>query len=247
MLFISILQFLTTITISKNAYYDGDIGDGIVYFPVVGIILGAIEALVSYILLYMGVSAGITSIIVVGTGVVLTGGLHLDGLSDTFDGIFSYRSKERILEIMKDSRLGTNGMISLLFLILLKLQFTREALEAGKYFYIFIMPMVARFVAVILTYKSVSARKNGMGEFFIGKGRIDHIIVDFAIVGAVSILTVGVLNGVIVLIGAFLFSYLFRRFIYSRIDGLTGDTLGCAIEMYEAISLMICLVCMNLR
>lgn len=59
-------------------------------------------------------------IVIILTDLITTGGLHLDGLADTFDGIFSYRSKHKMLEIMKDSRLGSNGALALILYFLLK-------------------------------------------------------------------------------------------------------------------------------
>ena len=66
-------------------------------------------------------SSYLLAAVVVLAEVILTGALHLDGLADTFDGIFSYRSKQKMLEIMKDSRLGTNGGIALVLYFVLKI------------------------------------------------------------------------------------------------------------------------------
>ena len=76
----------------------------------------------------------VTSIIItLASVVILTGGLHIDGFGDTFDGIYSYRDKERMLEIMKDSRLGTNSLLAILFLILIKIGFIYSIINQESY------------------------------------------------------------------------------------------------------------------
>ena len=70
----------------------------------------------------------ITAVLVLASEVILTGGLHIDGLGDSFDGLYSYRDKEKILEIMKDSRLGTNGLLAIVIVFLLKVGFLNSLL-----------------------------------------------------------------------------------------------------------------------
>lgn len=92
------------------------------------------------------------SVLILLLEVAITGALHLDGLADTFDGMFSYRSKQKILEIMKDSRLGTNGALALIFIFIEMEYFCRIILYLRKnYFAIFLvtMPIIARLGSVI--------------------------------------------------------------------------------------------------
>ena len=120
--FISILQFMTRIPINIDTGFDEEFHKTITYFPLVGLVLGVLIYIIG---LVSGIffDSFITSIIVTLALVILTGGLHIDGLGDTFDAIYSYRDKERMLEIMKDSRLGTNSLLAIMFLILLKIGF----------------------------------------------------------------------------------------------------------------------------
>lgn len=239
MLFISILQFLTTITVNKNAYYDGDISDGIIFFPIVGAILGAIEFGICYLLKKIGLDTSIIAIVVVLCGVLLTGGLHVDGLGDTFDGIFSYRDVPRVLGIMKDSRLGTNGMLSILFSVLIKVKILEMLILKKEYLFILFMPVFARLLAVFLTYKTKSARKNGMGEMFIGKGQLKSLIFDSFLVIFISSFLMGIVPTIYVVVSQAFFLFIFKKFMYKRIGGLTGDTLGCAIELSEILVLAV--------
>ncbi|GAE88010.1 cobalamin synthase [Acetivibrio straminisolvens JCM 21531] len=63
--------------------------------------------------------SGVTSVLLIAAYIVLTGGIHLDGLGDTFDGIFSNKSREKMLEIMRDSRIGTNALLAVVCIIIL--------------------------------------------------------------------------------------------------------------------------------
>ncbi len=115
--FISILQFMTRIPININVGFDEEFHKTLSYFPLVGLVLGVLELLIGKISL-MIFDPFITSLIITLSAVILTGGLHIDGLGDTFDALYSYRDKEKMLEIMKDSRLGTNSLLAVMFLLL---------------------------------------------------------------------------------------------------------------------------------
>lgn len=251
--FINILQFLTRISIKKNVPYERDMGSGLIYFPIVGMIIGVIMTLI-YLLLSTLIKnpAGsiIIAVLVVFAEVVITGGLHIDGFGDTFDGIFSYRSKAEILEIMKDPRLGTNGILSVIFLVIFKIVVTYFIISNGYFWVIFLMPMLGRYIGVVLCYKSVPAKKVGMGNMFIGKCDIGTLTASSALV-ALTIMIVSLIST-----GSILFSFLalaslpllyifagvFEYFIYRKIDGLTGDVIGCGIELSELIFIIYMLI-----
>ncbi|NLI58067.1 MAG: adenosylcobinamide-GDP ribazoletransferase, partial [Clostridium sp.] len=117
--FIIMLQFFTTIPIKQNIKSDvEDYGKGLVFAPLVGLIIGIILTGVYYGLERF-FSAQVIFVFIIIAYIILTGGIHLDGLADTFDGLFSGKSKEKILEIMRDSRIGTNGVLAIVCLLLL--------------------------------------------------------------------------------------------------------------------------------
>lgn len=116
------LRFLTRIPVKTGGEFDEEFHKGMYYFPLVGFIIGIITYLVSLLVGIMFPSdALVIAIIAVFTEVFLTGGLHIDGLGDTADAFFSNRDKDRMLEIMKDSRLGTNSLLAIMFTILIKI------------------------------------------------------------------------------------------------------------------------------
>ena len=243
--FISILQFMTRIPINIDTGFDEEFHKTITYFPLVGLVLGVLIYIIG---LVSGIffDSFITSIIVTLALVILTGGLHIDGLGDTFDAIYSYRDKERMLEIMKDSRLGTNSLLAIMFLILLKIGFIYSIINNSLLWTVIFMPVVARLGVIVMMYKTVTPRENGMGNLFIGKA-------------STSMFTIAILYTIILIIGIskliflastfeammlistiiilFVFNNLFKKHIYQKIDGVTGDILGCTIELGELIYL----------
>lgn len=258
MRFISILQFLTRISIKKDIGYDPHMERGIVYFPVVGAIIG--------LLLFVGFRAfnwlfsGIDNIYLLATLIlilelIITGGLHMDGFGDTFDGFFSYRSKDRILEIMRDPRLGTNGLLAIVALVVLKIVAMATLIAYNMAVYLIFMPIVGRLAGVFLTYKTRPARENGMGNMFIGKCSTSALVLA-SLFTALSAIAIEYLIGFktyifiyLYLIGSMVLIFVLSRLLiglsYRRIDGITGDLLGCVIEISEVAFLIYILIVMR--
>ena len=87
---------------------------GVAYFSFFGLLVSLIEAGV-FFLLSMVMDLNLAWVMILLLDVLLTGGFHLDALADMTDGLFSSRQPDRMLEIMKDSRIGSNGVLSLIF------------------------------------------------------------------------------------------------------------------------------------
>lgn len=244
--FISILQFMTRIPINIDVGFDEEFHKTLYYFPLVGFVLGIITFLIGLVSTKV-FDPFIASIIVTLSGVILTGGLHIDGLGDTFDALYSYRDKEKMLEIMKDSRLGTNSLLAILFLILLKVGFTYSLINSELLWLIIFMPVIARLGVLTITYKTKTPREKGMGNLFIGKCTMNMIIVGttysvllIAAMGkfmffAQSITIIKVISSIVIV---FLCINVFKKHVYKKIDGVTGDILGCTIELSEVLYLI---------
>lgn len=243
--FILILQFLTRIPININLGFDEEFHKSITYFPLVGFVLGILLYLIGIVSNFL-FDPFLSSIIITLSLVILTGGLHIDGLGDTFDAIYSYRNKDKMLEIMKDSRLGTNSLLAIMFLLLLKMAFIYSIINQGLLWLIIFMPIVGRLGVILLMYKTVSPRENGMGNLFIGKASTSIFLIAILYTALIcvilskfifessNIITIKVLITILVV---FLFNYIFKKHIYNKIDGITGDILGCSIELGELIYL----------
>lgn len=197
--FVLMLQFFTSVPIPARLKINAeDYGKGLVFAPLTGLVIGLVLAV-----LYWAVSSVfatfIAAIIVFIVYIILTGGLHLDGLGDTFDGLFSNRPKERILEIMRDSRVGTNAVLAIISVILLDVALlshiaTIGNLEGSRSFYVegawkfggrsimfltlLLMPAMGRVGSLIGAGISKYAREgNGLGRHFIDNCGIRDIIV----------------------------------------------------------------------
>lgn len=249
---IGIIQFMTRIPISVDTGFDEDFHKGIIYFPIVGLVLGICYYLIVLIGLYF-FNTYIATIMVLVGGVLLTGGLHLDGLGDTFDGLYSYRDKDRILEIMKDSRLGTNGLLAIMLVLMLKAGFIYEIIDQYALWILIIMPAAARTMQVFACYGTKTPREKGMGNIFIGKVSSKMLIGSYGLFAVVMILAVmidsrgaislfeGVRLALIVAITMVLLAIwtkFFIKSIYKKIDGITGDILGAICELGELIFLI---------
>ena len=244
--FIGLLQFMTRIPVKADVGFDEEFHKSIVYFPLVGFIIG----LISYIIGQLAIRVFdpfLTSILIVAGEVILTGGLHIDGLGDTFDAIYSNRDKEKMLEIMKDSRLGTNSLLAILFLVLIKIGLLNALMCRNLMCLIIFMPMISRLSVIVMLYKTVTPRKVGMGNIFIGKATLGMFITAIAytivIVGCVAKFLFGssyinIIKLLLSIVAVMLFDQLFKKHIYKKIDGVTGDILGCTIELNELVFLL---------
>ena len=268
--FLLLLSFMTRIPMPKTEYDEEKLGKSMKYFPVVGIIVGLI--LLFFCIVFTFIFKNLTYsavlplmiIVVILTDLITTGALHLDGLADTFDGIFSYRSKHKMLEIMKDSRLGSNGALALILYFLLKFvllfSLTIESREAAIYV-IMTYPVVARFCSVVSCAFSPYARGSGMGKTFVDNTKTCGFIVATVItllytVGMVFIPFIFFTNYslsiqfiiqtilVVLVIVALLalFAYAFSKLIERKIGGITGDTLGALLEISSLVYIFLLLV-----
>lgn len=237
--FIGMLMFLTRIPIKAQIGFDKDFHKGMKFFTLIGAILGGVYITLSFLLLKV-LEVNIVSILLMSGIIILTGGLHLDGLADSFDGLYSYRSKEKILQIMKDSRVGTNGLLAILIYILLKINIFELFFKNDIIMPIFFMPILGRLSIVIASYKSKSPRENGMGNVFIGKVSNFTLVINIFIFIVFNMLFIlysdsyfCLLINLSFLIFLFLFVKLIKIYVYDIIDGITGDILGCICELSE--------------
>ena len=167
---------------------------------------------------------------------VLTGGFHLDGLADTADGFLSARSRERKLEIMRDSRIGSMGVLAMIgllgmkFVCFLSLPAVLVPLAAGW------MMLNGRCGIVYHIAFSRYAREDGMGGIWFRQKKFWSIFWALVWSGAMVFLVPAVLPGaVLVLLFGLVWSLICRRVI----GGATGDTLGCCEEVSEMLSLLV--------
>jgi len=242
--FITGLEFLTRIHISKQSEWSPEsFGRSVKYFPLIGGILGILLVMFNQIFaeylpfigLYMPPHVLTTLLITV--NIILTGGLHCDGLMDTMDGIFSGRPKERMLEIMKDSRIGANGVIAFVLLITLKWSLIIDISPLSLPAALLIMPVLGRFAMVIGITVFPYARPDGIGKAFAHYADKYTLYISLLLtllviipVGKQAILGLGIVS---------IFTMLFARFVTNLLGGLTGDIYGAISELAEIMVLFV--------
>lgn len=236
--FIGILQFLTRITIVKDLPLDESFHRGIIFFPWVGLLLGAINLLAYSVFSYLFPSA-LGILLTLSLYIVLTGGLHLDGLGDTFDGFYSNRPREQILDIMKDSRLGTNGLLAIVMVLILKAAALILLKGSDLMIALVHMPIMGRLALAFGCHGAVYGRKSGLGNAFIGKVSNPMLLLVVAMGTLMtfyyprSLIFIGILYG---------FSSLYKFHAVQVIGGMTGDTLGALCELSEVLYLLFLLI-----
>lgn len=238
--FILGLQFLTRLPINIQIEFDKKIlSKTPIFFSIIGMIIGGIAAGIYYLLNLL--NGDIAALGAVFTLIVVTGGLHMDGLSDTCDGFFSSRTKERVLEIMKDSRVGSFGVIAIVFNILFKYVLLKNMTVATAIPAIIMSCSIGRTMIVMFFSFGKSARSGGMGEIFMSKNSKIYFGVTVLVLFIVGV-SMAKYTFLIAFLIAAIFSLLFMKYAYKIIGGVTGDVYGAVCEITEILVLAVFLL-----
>ncbi len=231
--FLLMLSFFTSIPIGNRVEYSNErFNKGIVLFPLTGFVVGIFLVMPKFLNI---ASKPVEGILIIILYVILTGAIHLDGLSDSLDGLLSNRDQKRILEIMKDSRIGSFGAIGLIlyFLILY------STVQIVDYRWLLIMPFVGKVNGFLAAGISRYARsEGGMGKLFIEGIGIWKAMLYSIIMIVVSYLILGGFGLFTSIIGL-IFTILMVKWIERKIEGMTGDTIGLIIEVSQCVFLLI--------
>jgi len=205
-------------------------------WPLVGAALGALAALVATGALWLGITPGVAAALVLAASAMLTGGLHEDGLADTADGLFGGWTKARRLEIMKDSRIGSYGMLALMLVTLARWSALTALLVFGGHWAALVATgAVARAPMALMMALLPNARGEGFSHAT-GRPTQAVALAGLALALAISVGVAGwtgfLLLGV-ALVAAILMSILALR----RIGGQTGDILGATQQLAEVACL----------
>jgi len=213
-----------------------DAGRSIRFFPLVGFVLGIILATVAWLMMRC-VSVPVTAVCVTALLAALTGGLHLDGVGDVFDGLSGgHGDRERTLAIMRDSRIGAHGVVAIVLLLLAKVFVVIAALRSGTWATILMFPAVGRWSATPLIVLFPYAHREGLGRRF-------HDHASGADVAWATAMTVALILGcgarvLVPAVLACLSALALGVWLHRRLGGLTGDVYGAAIEIAEVVFLI---------
>lgn len=241
--FVAALSFLTVIPVPRRwADSTDSLESGALYFPLIGLLLGILTALLfkalSWFLPFF--PAGVLAVIFM---IAVSGGLHMDGLADTADGFFSARTRERILEIMKDSRIGTMGVLAVTSVILLKVALLASVPPSSACATLLLVPLAGRSAILVQMALLSYARAETGGTAAVFNRRSAR---GPALGGAVLLLTAGWFiadwRGLVAGVAALLLAAAFSGYVYRKIGGYTGDTLGAGCETAELVPLLVMVV-----
>lgn len=236
------LSFLTILPVkSITMAKEEDMERSLYYYPLVGITLGIILAAFSW--LFFTLDLGLAGdAFLIALLVILTGGLHLDGLMDTADGLMSRKGRNEKLEIMKDSRVGAMGVTACILILILKVAFVAEIPYPEKIWALILTPAVGRWTCVYGIIKFPYARSN-LGSRSLFSLNNKNLILFVTII---SVIVLGVLffswKGLLIFGIAFIFCHLVFSLINKNLAGLTGDNYGALVELTETLVFFIVVI-----
>lgn len=240
-LFIAI-GFLTVLPVPvKGEFKPADMGKAMAFFPVAGAVIGGV-LIATDVVLSPILPVAVVDFILIAILALLTGGLHLDGLADTCDGLYGGKTREDALAIMKDSRVGAIGAVGLIMTIGLKFTAIHEVPHSLKYSALLLMPVLSRWSIVLMAGLSDYARvTKGTGKDFVETVTPLNLVTATFFACVAAIVMMGWRGGLTIL---FIGCVTLTGVVYfkKRLGGVTGDVLGAVNEVNEVMVLLILLI-----
>jgi adenosylcobinamide-GDP ribazoletransferase len=233
---VAAIRFLTIIPLPGHLGRDEEtLAGSLIYFPLVGVAIGLVMAIVGWLLwpLLPALPAAAVMVLLL---FAISGAFHLDGLADTFDGLFSARPREEVLLIMRDSHIGTMGVVALVMVLLMKTAALASLPQEEAASALFLMPLAGRCLMIFMMALLPYVRgPEGRAALFYEKAAEKKVILVAGgllysgcwYAGGGS----GLVAGAVVLVAMLGFAGLCR----ARIGGATGDTLGATCELTETL------------
>lgn len=238
--FLIALQFLTIIPIELKSMPNAQQQrQSLLFYPVVGALLG--------LLLYgVALSLAVLPTIMLATlilllWVVMTGGLHLDGLADAADAwVGGFGDRERTLAIMKDPRCGPIGVLSLLLQCLMKWSAIYVLLQHHYALALILFPILGRMAPIILLASTDYVRAQGIASHLVSaepQSFVSHLGTVLVLLFSAAISLYWSWQGILTVVVVLLNIWILRHMFIRRVGGVTGDLLGASIELTETVAL----------
>lgn len=213
------------------------------YLPAVGVLIGAILAVLAWLLVNASCTPILVGTILAITWLKLTGGIHYDGLMDTADGIFSHQPVDRMLEIMQDPRTGNFGAMAGFTTMLLKVACLASLATPHLMMAVLLIPVWSRWCEVVCIGCFPYAKPEGMGKIWHDTTRWPADVLVAAIVPILMSVAVAYVAGIqlaLLISLATIFSGVFSSFrFFDILKGQTGDTYGATVEFAEVGALLL--------
>jgi len=235
--FLTAVQFLTRIPVPSFAFEPDMVFAAAKYYPVIGTLVAG-GAIAVERLLRGHLPQQVTALAVVIYLVAVTGGFHEDGLADTFDGIGGGWTRERRLEIMRDSRIGSYGSLAICLSLLARWQLLATMPRAGFAAYLLTAHALCRWTVVPLSQMLPPARADGLGAQVASKLSTATIVTASLLASAIAgtALGLGAVTPLIAVCGVTALSALLYR---AKLGGISGDCLGATNQLAE-IAVYVC-------
>lgn len=234
--FLGSLQFLTILPIHARTVPPGEAA---IFFPLTGAFLGLAAGALMLALNDL-VGRTLSSLLAIGALVVITGCLHEDGLADIVDAVRGGRTRERMIAILKDGRIGACGALALIFSVGLRWQALAQ---------IAMNPAAGLAAALALSRTSMVALATGnqsltpgLGQDFIAgcsRGVLIGAAAQCVILVALLVPFIGQLHASIMTFASILAIFLARAYFRKRLAGINGDCLGATCQIVETLNLVI--------
>jgi adenosylcobinamide-GDP ribazoletransferase len=249
--FLAALQFLTSIPVPlKRELSPEQLGRATAYFPVVGLIIGGILAGLNWVLNLILPASVVNALLIVAL-VIITGAMHLDGLSDTCDGIAGHKTVEERWKVMHDSRAGAFGVVGVVLLLLVQYVSLNNVPADKMTAVLLFMPVVSRWAMVYAIFAYPYARPTGLGTAYKAATRWPQLTVATVITLAIAGALFPLFNvtGFLVIGGVCVITTGLALYFKYKFAGLTGDTYGAINEGAEVMTLVFVIIiakCTNL-
>jgi adenosylcobinamide-GDP ribazoletransferase len=254
-------QFLTIVPLTvKGEVSEKEMGESSTFFPLVGAFQGVLLVTANFILVKV-FPPELTNGFLILLLILSNGGFHLDGLADTFDAIAVKSGgsgdldRQKRLSVMKDSTIGSIGVIAIALVLLLKFLALNSLSHLSLFtfsFSLFLMPILPKWTMVISMFHGKPAREDGLGRIFIPRIGLKEIAISSLILLLLFILAqvffspyisnITYIFYPVLLVAMFFFCHAGVDFFDRKFGGLTGDTLGAVSEITEILFLLVVIV-----
>ncbi len=246
MKFLAALRFLTIIPLpGRREVTPEEVGRSIVYFPLVGVIIGLILVGLNW-LLGLFLPSALVDVLLVVSLVAISGAFHLDGFVDTCDGMVGHKTVEERWRVMGDSRVGGFGIIGACCLLLVKYVSLSNVPESWLVETLVLMPVVSRWAMVYAVFAYPYAKPSGLGKAFKQGASWPRFTVATLITLVVAVI-LAQLTGFIIMLAVWVIVVAMAAYLKGKFGGLTGDTYGAINEVAEVCLLILVCLLAHLR
>lgn len=238
-LFYLALSFFTRLPVPKTMQYSETLlNQANRYFSLVGLLIGLMLVL-SFLCLNLILPTTISIILIMVISLLLTGAFHEDGLADMADGMGGGFTKEKKLAIMKDSRIGTYGSVTLIMAFLLKYSLLVELANFDSTYLllsIVLSESLSRAVAGSLISNMPYVSDEGQSKSKpLAQAQSQTELLILVIIGTMPLLLFPIKPVVLILVSLILFRWLFKKWLMVKLGGFTGDCLGAAQQIAQML------------